>query len=338
MLRLFHRLGNRENRHRARLKYVLRKLGEEGFRKAFAEIRAEVDAEALEELKLPSAPSRAPAPPVRTPGIDEKTPGYFAWRASAVVDQKQDGYTAVYIRLLLGDITSAQLRALGDICETFGDGSVRTTIDQNLLLPWVHRSSLPALFEALRAQDLARLHVHTARDVTSCPGADTCNLAVTASRRLGAAIGTRLEQSDVEGLAALQGTVIKISGCPNGCGQHHIAGIGFHGGAKKEGGVAYPVYQLHLGGGVDENGAFFGRNIVKIIAPRAPEAVTLLLRLYETDRLEGETPTSFYRRVDAKRVLEVLAPVLGPARPDEAFDIGETTGFQVETGEGECAA
>jgi sulfite reductase beta subunit-like hemoprotein len=191
---------------------------------------------------------------------------------------------------------------------------------------------------ALVEAGLARVDVHTAKDVTSCPGAESCNLAVTASRRLGGAIGERLEGADVQHLAALQDTVIKISGCPNSCGQHHIADIGFHGGAKKESGSTYPVYQLHLGGGVDERGARFGRQVVKVFAHRAPEAVVLLLRLYESDRLEGETSAAFYQRVDAKRVLEVLAPVLVPPTRDDLVDIGETTGFQVETGEGECAA
>jgi sulfite reductase beta subunit-like hemoprotein len=337
IVRLFDRLGNRTNKHRARLKYVLRKLGEEKFRAAYAEVKAEVDAEALAELKLPPNPGRVPHPPVK----DDPAPGLLAWKAHSIVDQKQlsqkqSGHVAVYVRLPLGDITSAQFRGLAKILERFGDGSLRTTIDQNILIPWVDRQSLAALHRALAALDLVKDGLHTARDVTSCPGAESCNLAVTSSRQLAAAIAARLDGANLDGLA---GTSIKISGCPNSCGQHHIADLGWHGGAKTIGSQAIPVYQLHLGGGVGPDGARFGRQVVKIVAKRAPEATVLLLQLYESDRHEGETPTAFFQRVDAKRVVQALAPVLAPgAEETEASDIGEKEGFLVRTREGECAA
>ena len=261
VVRLFHALGNRENRHRARLKYVLRKLGEDGLRAQYRAYRDEVDREAAGELTAALAPRRTPAPPAPT---DQRAPGYLAWRASAVVNQKQSGYRAVHVRLRLGDVTSTQLRGIGEVIERFGDGSARLTIDQNVLLPWIDAKSLPAVHAALAALDLARLDVHTARDVTSCPGADTCNLAVTTSRRLANAIADRLATED---LSAISATSIKVSGCPNSCGQHHIADIGFHGGAKTfhlpGGDRTVPIYQLHLGGGVDERGARFGRQVVK---------------------------------------------------------------------------
>jgi len=340
ILRVFDRLGNRENKHRARLKYVLKKLGDEAFRAKYAEVRAEVDAEARAELKLPENPQRVPAPPVdltRESGVFPP-PGYLQWRVASVVDQRQDGYTAVYVRLKLGDITSAQLRALGPILEKFGDGSAYVTIDQNIMIPFVDKRSLQAIFVALREIGLAELGIHTAKDVTSCPGAETCNLAVTKSRQLGAAISERLDQPDVQHLKGLAGTVIKMSGCPNSCGQHHIADLGFHGAAKKEGGKTYPMYQLHLGGGVDENGAYFGRQVVKLVAKRVPEAVVKLLELYEHEREGDETPKAFFKRVDAKRVVAALGDLIGPFKEGEELDIGESVGFEVAIGAGECAA
>ena len=192
------------------------------------------------------------------------------------------------------DITSAQLRALADIIVRFGDGTVRLTVDQNLLVPWVDRRSLPSLYASLRELDLANIGVHTARDVTSCPGAESCNLAVTSSRNVARAIAERLEQPDVASTAGIDGTAIKISGCPNSCGQHHVADIGWHGAAKTVNGTAYPMYQLHLGGGVDADGARFGRQVVKVVARRVPDAVARLLSLYETDRVGDETPADFY--------------------------------------------
>jgi sulfite reductase (NADPH) hemoprotein beta-component len=337
IVRLFHRLGNRENRHRARLKYVLRKLGEEKFRAAYAEVRAEVEAEVIGDLKVEGPPVREPAPPRRRLGPTSES--FAAWQASNVFEQKQAGYAAVYVRLSLGDITSAQLRALAGVCTRYGDGTLRFTIDQNLLLPWVDRRSLGSLHAELEPIGLARTGVRTARDVTSCPGADTCNLAVTASRRLAAAVAERLEQPDALALEGLGGASIKVSGCPNSCGQHHVADLGFHGGAKNVSGTTVPIYQLHLGGGVDARGARFGRQVVKIVARRVPDAVVRLFELYGRERAGGESAADFFARVDPKAVVAALGPLVATApEAGENADFGESEGFLVRTGDGECAA
>lgn len=342
IIRVFDRLGNRENRQRARLKYVLKKLGDDGFRAKYAEIRAEVDAEANAELAEPPPAAREPSPPKQ---LLTRAPGYLAWRAVNVIDQKQEGYAAVYVRLLLGDATSAEMRALAAIANELGDGTVRLTIDQNILIPWVDKRSLAAIHSKLEQAGLARLDLHTARDVTSCQGADTCNLAITSSRAVAAAITSKLEAEGLGAEGDAAKTLIKISGCPNSCGQHHIADLGFHGGAKtvsglgSESAVTVPIYQLHLGGGVDENGARFGRQVVKVIARRVPEVVVKMLRLYIDERVEGESPAKFFQRVDGKRVVAVLGDIVtAPPTPEEVADVGEKSGFVVATGEGECAA
>ena len=338
IVRLFHALGNRDNKHRARMKYVLRKLGEEGFRAKYAEQRAAVDAEAMKELALPDNPRNTPAPPVEN-GHGPHPAGYLQWRSACALDQKQEGYAAVYARLFLGDVTSAQMRALAGLITRFGDGTLRLTIDQNLLIPWVDKRSLPALYVALREIGLARTDVHTARDVTSCPGAESCNLAVTSSRNVARAISERLELPDVGTSKALADTTIKISGCPNSCGQHHVADIGWHGAAKTVNGVTYPMYQLHLGGGVDPSGARFGRQVVKVVARRVPDAVAALLKLYDAEKNEGETPAAFYQRVDPKRVVAALGDIAASSpEASESHDIGQDSGFQVAIGAGECAA
>lgn len=347
ILRLFHRLGNRENRGRARLKYVLKKLGDDGFRQAYASARAEVDAEASAELALPT-PATAPRGRAVSGADAPRGPEYLAWRASSVIsqragvgpaEQEPSTYVAVYVRLLLGDVTSAQLRALGSIATELGDGTVRFTIDQNVLLPWVDARSLPAVFARLSAAGLARLDLHTARDVTSCQGADTCNLAVTSSRSLARAIGDRLEAEGLGAHGDAARTTIKVSGCPNSCGQHHIADLGFHGGAKTVGDATVPVYQLHLGGGVDSRGARFGRQVVKLVARRVPDAVVRLLRLFDDERAPAETPAAFFERVEPARVISALGDIVVAApQSDELADVGEDVGFLVNIGAGECAA
>lgn len=338
LVRLFHALGNRDNKHRARMKYVLRKLGEQAFRKKYSEYRAQVDAEAVAELRIPPQPNNKPAPPVVS-DVAAQASGYLAWRAGCVVDQRQSGYAAVYVRLFLGDITSAQLRSLADLLPRFGDGTLRLTIDQNILIPWVDARSLPSLHLALREIGLARTDIHTAHDVTSCPGAESCNLAVTSSRNVARAISDRLELPDISGAEGIEGATVKVSGCPNSCGQHHIADIGWHGAAKTVNGTTYPVYQLHLGGGVDADGARFGRQVVKVVARRVPEAVALLVKLFGSERTPGETPADFFRRVDPKRVVAVLGDLASRAPSGgEEVDVGEEVGFKVAIGAGECAA
>lgn len=343
--RVFDRNGNRDNKHRARLKYVLRKMGQEKFLQVLNEEYAAVLARGGTplDLSVTTAPPSPPAPSVTDDAPATRGPGYLLWRGSNTVAQDQPGYHAVIVRLALGAVTTAQFRALAKLVTDFADGSLRTSIDQNLVLRWVPTHRLPALHAALDAVGLAKPGARTVADVTTCPGAESCNLAVTASRQVGAAITARLE-SDASLAAAVKeasAAVIKVSGCPNSCGQHHIADIGWHGAARKVGERTAPVYQLHLGGGFDEEGARFGRQIVKIPARRVDEAVARLVALYSTDRAEGETATAFYKRVPAARVHAVLDDLaaLDAATPDEVFlDINESMGFRVAIGEGECAA
>lgn len=343
--RVFDRNGNRDNKHRARLKYVLRKMGQEKFLKVLREEYAAVIARGGTplDLSVTTAPPTPPPPATTDDAPATRGPGYLLWRGGNTVAQDQAGYHAVIIRLALGAVTAAQFRALATIIREFGDGSLRTTIDQNLVLRFIPTHRLPALHARLGAIGLATPGARTIADLTTCPGAESCNLAVTASRQVGAAITERLE-TDVMLAASVKAaadTVIKISGCPNSCGQHHIADIGWHGAARKVGERTAPVYQLHLGGGFDEKGARFGRQIVKIPARRVAEAVARLVDLYSAERAEGETPTVFYTRVSAQRVHELLDDLaaLEASTPDEDFlDIGEETGFKIAIGEGECAA
>jgi sulfite reductase (NADPH) hemoprotein beta-component len=341
LVRLFDRTGNRENKHRARLKYVLRGMGPEGFRAAYREEFAKALARAPEPLALP--PPGPEAPPVPHSASELRAEGYLAWRASNTFAQPQEGYAAALVRLPLGAVTAAQLRGLATLCQAYADGAVRATMDQNLALRYVPIPKLPGLHRALRALGLDRPGARTVADVTSCPGAESCNLAVTSSRAVAAAISERLEGDPAlaELLVTARDTVIKLSGCPNSCGQHHIADLGFHGAVRKVGERTAPVYQLHLGGGVDDAGARFGRQVVKIPARRLPEAVARLLGLYARERTDGEAPAGFFQRVSAPRVLAALGdvPTLDARTPDADFlDVGEEHGFKVAIGAGECAA
>ena len=349
VLMVFDARGNRANKHRARLKYVLRDLGIDGLREAIEKERATIRARGDAPPVFVATPE-PPAPPVDrvTPPAAENVPGYLTWRASNVRDQIQKGYCAVYIRLPLGDLTGAQLRTVADLSERFADGSVWTSAEQNLLLRYVPVGDLRALHAELVAAGIGADGATTLRDITSCPGADSCNLAITTSRGLGRAIGDALEQALAAGGALGQAVVdardasIKISGCPHSCGRHHIADLGFHGAARKIGGRAMPVYQLHLGGHVDEKGAVFGNQVIKIPAKRIPAAVLRLVEMFGAERQGDESFATFLRRLPADRIKTELATHadIDPAvaQEDEYVDFDAQNGFVVETKAGECAA
>jgi len=241
----------------------------------------------------------------------------------------------------LGDLTAAQFRIVAELAWAHGDGAVRVTTEQNFVFRWVPLSQLKALYRGLQAAGLGLGGVGTIADVGSCPGAESCRLAVTQSRGLGRLLEEHLRaHPDVTGAAG--SADVKISGCPNGCGQHHVAALGFQGSIRKIGARAAPHYLVMVGGGVDEGGAVFGRAVARIPARRAPEAVDRLVGLYAAGRQDGETLAGFFRRADVAQVKSALADLerLGPADavPLDFVDLGEEHEFTPEIQDGECSA
>jgi len=242
------------------------------------------------------------------------------------------------VLLLAGGETKHLARA--DLARAHGDGSVRLTREQDLVLRWVPRGDVPALHAGLAAAGLGLAGAGTAARVTSCPGAESCKLAVTQSRGLGRLLEAHLREHP-EVVAAAPGLDLKVSGCPNGCGQHHLAAIGFQGSARKVGTQAVPQYFVLLGGGLGPDGARFGRLAAKIPARRIPAAIERLVALYRAERIDGEDAPAFFRRVDpahARAALSDLAEIAhGTLTPEDQVDLGESAAFRPETGEGECA-
>jgi sulfite reductase (NADPH) hemoprotein beta-component len=218
---------------------------------------------------------------------------------------------------------------------------VRTTADQDIVLRWVRTAEVPALYRRLEAAGLGLPDANTVADVTSCPGAESCRLAVTQSRGLGRLIGDHL-RARPDLVAAAEDLQIKISGCPNGCGRHHVAGIGFQGSVRRLGSRVVPQYFLMVGGGVDHQGASFGRIAAKVPARRMPEAVERLIGVYAQESRPGETATAFFRRVEVSRVKAALADLeqltAEEAQAEDFIDLGEQTQFKVEAMDGECSA
>ncbi len=369
LLRVFQRLGDYQHRQRNRMKFLIRSMGWEAFRAEFERALAELGAEAgratpgldavLEETPpdrprlAPPAPesvaARVGAAPLRGPGIvpsarpilDVTDAAYTRWVETNVRPQKQQGYALATVSAPLGDVSGAQLRVLAELAEAYGDGNVRTTLEQDILFRWVRQSDLPALYARLSAAGLGRAEADTSTNVTSCPGAEACRLAVTQSRGLGRLLAEQLA-SRPDLVAAAPDLKLKISGCPNGCGQHHIAGLGFQGSLRRVGGRALPQYFVMVGGGVDSQGAHFGRTAAKIPARRVPEAVERLIALYTREGQDGESAATFLRRVELTRVKAALADLEsldeGDAAPQDFVDLGEDKAFEPETLSGECSA
>ena len=350
VVRVFDRVGNRKNRNQARMKYAIRKMGWEAFR---AEIEKEaegipathpIDVEKYCEQERPGR-SDAPAD-LHRKIVSTGDASFRAWAATNARPQRQAGYSMAFVTLPRGDITSEQMEGIADLIQTHGNGTVRTAVDQNFLLRWVRSEDLPALYARLAALDLSAGEAGRLLDPTSCPGADSCKLAITASRELASTVKESLRAAAGNGgrdlIAAASDLRVKISGCPNSCGQHHVAGLGFHGAARNIGGEIVPAYQLFVGGSVDGDGAHFGRRSVKIPARRVAEALTRLLTLYRDEKQGDETALAFFQRVDINRVNDTLSDMAkidaATLAPDDCKDLGSDLPFKVETSEGECAS
>jgi sulfite reductase beta subunit-like hemoprotein len=344
IIRLFDRYGNRKVLTQARLKFLVKKWGIAAFREAVREERRLVKLTASgEDLKAWAPPQDPPPPSLPSPPARPFSfaPGFDRFRRTNLVRQKQAGFYTVVVRLPLGDITPEGLRALADIAETYA-GEVRSAISQNLLLRHVPENALGGLYEALLEAGLAYPEAHSLLDITRCPGADTCNLAITHSRGLAEALGNRLENLPLAQDPGLRPLSLKISGCPNSCGQHHIADIGFYGASRKVGEREVPHYVLLLGGRTREGEARFGQVVGRLPARRVPEAVERILRRFQAERQDGESFASYLDRVGVasfKPLLEDLQEIPPYEEAPELYqDLGaEGEVFSVQQGRGECA-
>ena len=369
IVRVYHRFGDYQHRQRNRMKFLIRELGWDGWRLKFDDVLAEVkaeggvpfdgtaaaaDVEQAPDWALPPAPSidavkrMAASVQVHGPGVMPGTvklqtfaDDYLSWMKTNVGLQRQPGYVHVTVRLLLGDMTTGQMHVLADLAEAYSDGTARLTVGQNVLFRWVKVTALQDLYQHLQAAGLGSAGANTVADVVSCPGAESCRLAVTQSRGLGHVLTEYLD-SHPEFVSLVQDGDIKISGCPNGCGQHHIAALGFQGSVRKLGSRALPQYFVLVGGGTTDAGAKFGRVVSKIPVRRLTTAVDRLLTLYKERREPDESLGAFYRRVPGETVTLLLKDIaqMLPNEPetDDFIDLGETQTFETVVMEGECAS
>jgi len=341
--RVFTKYGEKKNRNRARIKFLVQDFGIAKFKELVLEERKKLPPDPRWTDYIETA-EQSEEEPLRGPGepVARRSEDFERWRKTNTRPQKQRGYVTVTVTLPLGDITSDQLRSLADIVRRFTKETIRTTVEQNFAIRWVSQSDLLDLYEALRSVGLGEPGAGTIVDITACPGTDTCKLGISSSRGLAAELRKRLAEKSFEMDEAVQNLHIKISGCFNSCGQHHVADLGFYGVSRKIGGYAVPHFQVILGGQWDHNGASYGLPVLAIPSKNIPEVVARLTERYVANRKNGESFKDYCKRIgkaELKGLLENL--VRPPADPtDHSFfsDWGDPREYSLnDLGVGECA-
>ena len=341
--RVFARHGEKKNRNRARIKFLIQDWGIEKFKEVVLEERKNLPPDPRWTDYLKDAEQFQEAP--LRPGGEWPSwasEAFERWLRTNTRPQKQAGYVVVTVALPLGDITANQLRSLADIVRRFTKETVRTTVEQNFVIRWVSQSDLPELYNALQFVGLGEPGAGTIIDIVTCPGTDTCKLGISSSRGLAAELRKRLAEKRFQFEEPVENLHIKISGCFNSCGQHHVADLGFYGVSRKIAGYAVPHFQVVLGGEWEHNGGSYGLPVAAIPSKNIPEVVARLTDRYAANRSSGESFKDFVKRIgkaELKAVLENLArPPADPSDRSFFSDWGDPREYTLgDLGTGECA-
>jgi sulfite reductase (ferredoxin) len=342
--RVFARLGEKKQRDRARIKFLIARLGIQEFKRLVLEERQTLQLDPRWTAFLPDV-EKDVEKPLKPPSFlngQVRPEGFDAWYATNVYRQKQAGYVVAFVTLPLGDLSSWQMREVANIARRFSGDSVRTTVEQNLALRWVSESDLPDLYRELSRIGLGAPGAGTIVDVTACPGTDTCKLGISSSRGLAGELRTRLASKAFTMDQAVKNLRIKISGCFNSCGQHHIADLGFYGTTLTVANRKVPHFQVVLGGQWQNNAGAYGLPLVRIPSKRIPEVIDRITNRYVRDRSHDETFQDFVKRVGKKELRGMLEDLtaIPPYDVDPSYysDWGDPREYTIgDMGVGECA-
>lgn len=337
----------RKNRARARLKVFVDKYGIDELRNQVEEELkgdwvAERDFDPQPRLFVHDEEGNAPAPPASYGSPNGDLSEFEAFRAANVTSQKQAGFSAIQVKVTRGDLTPEQFRGLAAIMRDFCGGYARTTVHQNLLLRWVRDEAVYDVWQRLKALNLGDAGADEITDVVSCPGTDSCKLGITSSMGLNAAVKERLDGMDIQDPLTKR-LHIKMSGCPNGCSQHHIANIGFYGASIRVGDKTIPASIPHIGGHYEGGTVGYGARLrLRLPSKRVPEAIERWIRFYESERTDGEEFNAFAERVGTRAFEDQVRDLAMPAEfnlenMNLFIDWTKNVPFEVIRGEGECA-
>jgi sulfite reductase (ferredoxin) len=379
-IRLFDRHGNRENMARNRMRYLVHEMGWERFQKMVLKERSIVemttsystaqlfDVKSHEDTRLlPKASGRmmtmttTKLPMLNDVKVTKDSPGFERWLHTNAVPQKQEGYFTAFITLGAGDITASQLRILASAIRDYSAEAVaRNTPQQNFALRYVRETDLPNLYEKLASAGLANPGALTIASAVGCSGTTSCNLAITNSHRLAKEVQRKFLELGLDTDDSLQDATIKISGCPNSCGQHEIATIGFFGGATRMNNTMTPTYTMLFGGSAGEAGEL-GKAVMRVPAKKVIDTTLKIIELYKNERavadaagdhdhhetlhqwiirlIKGQGSGSIKNLEDMKAALEQVIQLPSPQQnPDFYRDYGSDSHFTAKTARGECAA
>lgn len=353
LLRVFDRYGERVRRHKARMKFLLNDLGLEGMMAKVEEERTALKNKVFtipEDLfgtnELESI-IHAPRPSVSEDEIIKLASDHVQdietfthWLKTNTFEQKQKGWYAVQLRVLLGDMSSDTARSLATIVRQYAADDIRVTVNQGYILRFVKGEDLVAIYNELNKLGLATPGFDSTMDITTCPGTDTCNLAISSSYGITRVLEDVMKDEFPEMLYN-QDIKIKISGCMNGCGQHNACNIGFHGSSLKNGKLVLPALQVLLGGGFTGDGiGLIGDKVIKVPAKRGPEVLRTLFNDYETNGYDGEYYNQYYARQTKNYFFQLLKPLadLSTLTDDDYRDWDHDEIFKTEIGVGECAS
>lgn len=339
-IRVFDRYGERVSRHKARIKYLIHKIGVDEFlellateQQALLHKSYDIDRNAVASV----APSKEP---VFKANQVTSSAEYDTWLRTNTFPQKQEGYFGVYVKVLLGNISSVKARALAKIAGAYASADdIRITINQGFLLKYVTAAELPLVFAGLKAIDLATAGFDSTGDITACPGTDTCNLAISNSTTISEEL-EKVIYAEYPDLIYNHDIKIKISGCMNSCGQHGLAQIGFHGSSFKVGASVVPALQVLLGGGSLGNGeGRISEKVIKVASKRAPDVLRTLFNDFEANAVEGEYFNSYYDSQGKDYFYQLLKPLADHSTltGTDYLDWGSEATFQTAIGVGECA-
>lgn len=364
-IRVFDRYGNRENMARNRMRYLVHETGWNKFQKMILKERSIVgattaestaklfDVKGEEETRmLPKAKRSSVKLPILNELDPLERPAYERWVHTNVVRQRQEGYFTVFVTLGAGDITANQLRILsGAISEFSAEGTARNTPQQNFAIRYVHGDDLHEFYNRLAYIGLANPGALTIASAVGCSGTTSCNLAITNSHRLAKEVQRKFLELGIDMEDSLRDSTIKISGCPNSCGQHEIATIGFFGGASRIGNAMAPTYTMLLGGSAGEQGEL-GKGVMRVPAKRVINTILKIIEIYKNERLDGEPLDKWINKIirgeglgsvkNIDHIKALLLPVtqLQPLEqePESYSDYGNDVRFSAKTARGECAA
>jgi len=354
VLQIFDRMGNRKNMARNRMRYLVDEMGWDKFKNLVLKQRTIVRAtqSVIVRLNINQKPNEIKKPISVSSENGSIPDGYARWLQTTTYKQKQEGYRSIFVTLESGDITANQLRAMAEITNDFSaEGFARNGFSQDIILRYVHESDLPKLYSRLLEAGLANSGSLTMASPVGCSGTSSCNLALTNSHRLAKEIQRKFLELKLDEDDDLRDATIKISGCPNSCGQHEIATIGFFGGGARVGKDMYPNYSMSLGGRFDDK-SMLGVTCMRVPVKRTIPVILKIIELYKKNKQSDDTLSRWIDRIvhdnessevksvrDMKKILSPL--VIPPSKdddPDFYTDYGSDTSYHTMTGKGECAA